>query len=319
MDDVQRCNGMISSNNNYFKSSKSINELVLRLGQKSFEEIHIVCQHRDAKHKIPRSNPFLIQADIKKHINRHDNITNMKFSRQGKLIFSTADPVCAAQILNLEKIQETPISTGVTFENITERFLIFDIPTNQQLSELADEIMNKNDMEVVELRRFVKLNSTQEFSRVRQCLHCYEFTHATRVCDKNICPLCGVNHEGQCQGPEKCILCNGPHSATSKICPRHTHEQKILEFKCRNHLTIGEARRLYTQSSKTHYSDAAKINTTAPNIEEIVNQRVESIVQNITTKMEQQTTLLIEIFKKQSKILCNIWSQYSTKLTLKIT
>ncbi|GIX86001.1 uncharacterized protein CEXT_730201 [Caerostris extrusa] len=205
MDDVQSCNSMISSNNNYFKSSKSINELVLRLGQKSFEEIHIVCQHRDAKHKIPRSNPFLIQADIKKHINRHDNITNMKFSRQGKLVFSTADPVCAAQILNLEKIQETSISTGVTFVNITERFLIFDIPTNLQLSELADEIMNKNDMEVVE--------------------------------------------------------------------------------------------RLYTQSSKTHYSDAAKINTTAPNIEEIVNQRVESIVQNITTKMEQ-TTLLIEIFQK---------------------
>ncbi|GIY33119.1 hypothetical protein CDAR_400561 [Caerostris darwini] len=86
----------------------------------------------------------------------------MKFSRQGNVIFSTADPVCAAQILNLEKIQEMPVSTGVTFENIIERFLIFDIPTNLQLSELADEIMNKNDMEVVELRRFVKLNSTQE-------------------------------------------------------------------------------------------------------------------------------------------------------------
>ncbi|GIY89434.1 putative RNA-directed DNA polymerase from transposon BS [Caerostris extrusa] len=88
----------------------------------------------------------------------------MKFSRQGKLIFSTADPVCAAQILNLDKILETPISTAVTFENISERFLVFDIPTNLPLSELAAEIMHKNDMEVVELRRFVKLNSTQEFS-----------------------------------------------------------------------------------------------------------------------------------------------------------
>ncbi|GIX96561.1 hypothetical protein CEXT_34281 [Caerostris extrusa] len=207
----------------------------------------------------------------------------MKFSRQGKLIFTTADPVCAAQILNLDKIQDTPVSTGVTFENITERFLVFDIPTHLQLSELADEIMNNNDMEVVE---------------VRQCLHCYDFTHATRVCDKKICPLCGANHEGQCQGPEKCILCNGPHSATSNICPRLTLEQKILEFKCRNHLTIGEARRLYAHSSKTNYSEAAKINSAAPNIEEIVNQRVESIVQNITIKMEQQTTLLIEIFQK---------------------
>ncbi|GIY66953.1 uncharacterized protein CEXT_795841 [Caerostris extrusa] len=191
MTDVQSSNSMISSNNNYFKSSKSVNELVLRLGQKSFEEIHIICQHSDAKHKIPRSNPFLIQADIKKHVNRHDNITNMKFSRQGKLIFSTADPVSG-----------------------------------------------------------------------------------------------------------KCIHCTGPHSATSKICPRPIHEQKILVFKCRNHLTIGEARRIYAQSSKTNYSDAAKTNTTAPNIEEIVNQRVESIVQKLRLKMEQQTTLLIEIFQK---------------------
>ncbi|GIX92185.1 hypothetical protein CEXT_376381 [Caerostris extrusa] len=53
-----------------------------------------------------------------------------------------------------------------------------------------------------------------------------------------------------------------------KICPRHIHEQKILEFKCRNHLTICEARRIYAQLSKNNYSDAAKTNTTAPNIEE---------------------------------------------------
>ncbi|GIY53000.1 uncharacterized protein CEXT_758751 [Caerostris extrusa] len=119
MNDGQSSTSRTSNTNNYFKSSKSINELVLRLGE--FEEIHIICQHSDTKHKIPRSNPFLIQADIKKHVNRHDNITNMKFSRLGKLIFSTADPVCAAQILNLDKILETPISTAVTFENITEK------------------------------------------------------------------------------------------------------------------------------------------------------------------------------------------------------
>ncbi|GIY17357.1 uncharacterized protein CDAR_1451 [Caerostris darwini] len=229
----------------------------------------------------------------------------------------------------------------------TERFLIFDIPTNLQLLELANENMYKNGMEVVELRRCIKLNSTQEFSpvlvtilgiflpdvikiwftnqkirqfvdRVQECLNCYEFTHATRICDKKICPLCGVNHEGLCQGPEKCINCNGPHSATSKFCPRHTLEQKILEFKCRNYLTIGGARHLYAQSSETNYSDAAKINTAAPNIAELVNQRVESIVQSIMIKMEQQTTILTEIFqKKLLKILCNIWSQYSIKMTSK--
>ncbi|GIX71961.1 hypothetical protein CDAR_439481 [Caerostris darwini] len=88
-----------------------------------------------------------------------------------------------------------------------------------------------------------------------------------------------------------------------KFAPVIHLNKKILDFKCRNHLTIGEARRLYTQSSKTNYSDAAKINTTAPNIEEIVNQRVESIVQSITIKVEQQTTLLIEVFQKTIETL----------------
>ncbi|GIY86063.1 uncharacterized protein CDAR_601411 [Caerostris darwini] len=101
-----------------------------------------------------------------------------------------------------------------------------------------------------------------------------------------------------CRGPGKCIHCTRPYPATSKICPRHIHEQKLLEFKCRNHLTIGEARRIYAQSPKTDYSDAAKTNTTDPNIEKIVNQRVESIVQNITIKMEQDYSSLIEIFQK---------------------
>ncbi|GIY45617.1 hypothetical protein CEXT_358951 [Caerostris extrusa] len=41
---------------------------------------------------------------------------------------------------------------------------------------------------------------------VRQCLHCYEFTHATRVCNKKICPRCGVNREGLCQGPENASI-----------------------------------------------------------------------------------------------------------------
>ncbi|GIX98344.1 hypothetical protein CDAR_186941 [Caerostris darwini] len=72
----------------------------------------------------------------------------------------------------------------------------------------------------------------QFVDRVRQCLHCYEFTHATRVCDRNICPLCGVNHEGlTVSRSEKCIHCTGPHPATSKSAHVISHEQKLLEFK----------------------------------------------------------------------------------------
>ncbi|GIY28433.1 hypothetical protein CEXT_808221 [Caerostris extrusa] len=41
--------------------------------------------------------------------------------------------------------------------------------------------------------------------RVLQWLNCYDCTYATRVCDKKICPMCGVNHE-ECQGPENAFI-----------------------------------------------------------------------------------------------------------------
>ncbi|GBL95355.1 hypothetical protein AVEN_99771-1 [Araneus ventricosus] len=115
-----------NTNDNYFKSVKSTNELVLRIDQRLNEAINIIVQHMDAAAKIPLSNPFHIQGYIKQHVNRHDNnILNIKFRRQDKMIFSAADSVCAAQLLNLEKIMDTPITTGVMWEEILSRFLIF--------------------------------------------------------------------------------------------------------------------------------------------------------------------------------------------------
>ncbi|GIY33275.1 hypothetical protein CEXT_303031 [Caerostris extrusa] len=56
---------------------------------------------------------------------------------------------------------------------------------------------------------------------------------------------------------KSCILCNGPPFRNFKNLPTtYPWNKKYSEFKCRNHLTIGEARRLYAQSSKTNYSDA---------------------------------------------------------------
>ncbi|GIX96164.1 putative RNA-directed DNA polymerase from transposon BS [Caerostris extrusa] len=85
-----------------------------------------------------------------------------------------------------------------------------------------------------------------------------------------------------------------------KICPRYIHEQKILEFKCRNHLTIGEARRIYTQSSKTNYSDAAKTTTTAPNIEEIGRKSIYAQKRRIFGLVESVAFFYPEYFNAHS-------------------
>ncbi|GBO19476.1 hypothetical protein AVEN_70731-1 [Araneus ventricosus] len=90
----------------------------------------------------------------------------MKFTRQGKIILTTQDPVCAAQLLNLEKVVNIPVSTNVIWENITSRFLLYDIPTAVSLPEVAAELTKNNEIEIVEIRRFVKQNNTRETSPV---------------------------------------------------------------------------------------------------------------------------------------------------------
>ncbi|GBM58402.1 hypothetical protein AVEN_63766-1 [Araneus ventricosus] len=212
----------------------------------------------------------------------------MKFTRQGKIILTTQDPVCAAQLLNLEKVVNIPVSTNVIWENITSRFLLYDIPTTVSLPEVGAELTKNNEIEIVEIRRFVKQNNTRETSpvlvtmlgtrlpgymkiwftnqriqsfidRPRQCTKCYSFMHPSRVCEKTpVCHSCGAIHSGICQVPQKCINCQGDHSATSKGCPLYIKEQNIMELKCRNHLTTAEARRIYNQSAKVNYASALK-------------------------------------------------------------
>ncbi|GBM34878.1 hypothetical protein AVEN_116746-1 [Araneus ventricosus] len=111
-------------------------------------------------------DPFTLQSFIKDKINRHTSIQNMKFTQQGKIILTTKDPVCAAQLLNLEKVVNIPVSTNVIWENITPRFLLYDIPTKVSLPEVAAELTKNNEIEIVEMRRFVKQNNTRETSPV---------------------------------------------------------------------------------------------------------------------------------------------------------
>ncbi|GBN81606.1 hypothetical protein AVEN_84445-1 [Araneus ventricosus] len=155
-----------SPSEKFLKSGKSTNELVLRLAQNEYEDINILISNADSNSKIPQLNPFTLQFFIKDKVNRHTSIQNMKFTRQGKIIVTTQDPVCAAQLLNLETVVNIPVSTNVIWENITYRFLLYDIPTKVSLLEVAEELTRSNGIEIVEMRRFVKQNNTRETSPV---------------------------------------------------------------------------------------------------------------------------------------------------------
>ena len=55
---------------------------------------------------------------------------------------------------------------SVIWENIATRFLIYDIPTDMPLNKLAQDLMVENKIEILELRRFLRKGSSNEFSPV---------------------------------------------------------------------------------------------------------------------------------------------------------
>ncbi|GBN17051.1 hypothetical protein AVEN_63798-1 [Araneus ventricosus] len=222
---------------------------------------------------------------------------------------------------------EIDVSTDVIWENISARFLLTDIPTTTPLEELAKEIQDKNDCLVVELRRFVKLNSNKAISpvlitilgttvtetiklwfirqriqpfvdRPRQCNKCFVYTHGTRICDKsNICFCCGGDHIGPCQQPTKCVNCSGSHNAKSRSYPIYIQEQQILELKCHNHITIGEARRVFQQKN-AKYAESVKTLPAVSNIEESLNAKFENLLKTINDRFERQMQLFADMLQK---------------------
>ncbi|GFW10459.1 uncharacterized protein TNCV_892541 [Trichonephila clavipes] len=316
----------------FFRSSLRDAEIILRAGQRIISEINILVENSQGSSQIPKSNLQLLNAEIKKKIARHENIKSMSFTRNGKIRFSTLDPVCAAQILSLEKISNVSVKTNILWEGITSRFLIYEIPLDISLNEIAKELQETNNFEIIEMR-FIKTGSQQQFSPVlitilgttlqetvklwfinhriqnfidkpRQCTTCFSFLHSTRFCQKTaICINCGDSHSGQCSNNSRCINCKGDHPANSLNCPEYIKEKKILELKCEQHLTLGEARRRFRDNKRTSYSAVIQTNTVNLDMQDYLEKKLENMLTSFQAILEKQTTLIMEAFQKQ-------WSLY---------
>ncbi|GBO41672.1 hypothetical protein AVEN_220152-1 [Araneus ventricosus] len=252
----------------------------------------------------------------------------MRHTRQGKVLFTTSDPICAANLITLTKLLDTPISATVLWENITTKFLLTDIPTATSLEELASELACSNDIVITHIRRFVKQNTQPEASpvlitilgttlpehikmwfihqginlfidRPRMCNICFSFFHATRTCTLNpACYQCGQIHTSPCQGPIQCINWKGNHSALDKNCPHYIKEIKVLEYKTRHHVTTGEARRILNQRPNTNLATIVKSNICNSDLENTLTTKMEALFQKMQEKIDQQMAAMLTMFEK---------------------
>ncbi|GBL97704.1 hypothetical protein AVEN_61150-1, partial [Araneus ventricosus] len=137
-------------------------------------------------------------------------------------------------------------------------------------------------------------------------MKCYSLTHPSRTCDKdNVCFRCSEIHTGPCQGPEKCMNCTGPHNAKSNLCPAYIREKKILELKCRNHNTTGEARRMI-QSQNMNYSESVKVLPASAELQETVASKFEALMQSVNEKFEGLLQAVNEKLETQTATFANI-------------
>ncbi|GBL82122.1 hypothetical protein AVEN_252324-1 [Araneus ventricosus] len=330
MSDIQEYSMMDFQTQDDFSltNNNSLNRLVLALSSKDFKEINIVMSHQTGGSRIPKMNPLALHTYIKQKISQSEMITNMRHTRQGKVLFTTSDPICAANLLTLTKLLDIPISATVLWENITTKFLLTDVPTATSLEELVSELACSNDIVITHMRRFVKQNTQPEaapvlitilgttlpehikmwfihqkinlfIDRPRMCNKCFSFFHATRTCNLNpACHQCGQIHTSSCQSPMQCINCKGNHSALDKNCPHYIKEIKVLEYKARHHVTTGEARRILNHRTNTNLATIVKSNTCTSDLENTLTTKMEALFQKMQEKIDQQMAAMLTMFEK---------------------
>ncbi|GBO17051.1 hypothetical protein AVEN_155888-1 [Araneus ventricosus] len=330
MSDIQEYSMMDFQTQDDFSltNNNSLNRLVLALSSKHFTEINVVMSHQTVGSRIPKMNPNALHKYIKQNISQSELITNMRHTRHGKVLFTTSDPICAANLLTLTKLRDTPISATILWENITTKFLLTDILTATLLEELASELSCSNDIVIPHMRRFVKQNTQPEaepvlisilgttlpehikmwfihqrislfIDRPRMCNKCFSFFHATRTCTLNpACHQCGQIHTSTCQGPLQCINCKGNHSALDKNCPHYITETKVREYKARHHVTTGEARRILNRRPNTNLATIVKSNICNTDLENTLTTKTEALFQKMQEEIDQQMAAMLTMIEK---------------------
>ena len=93
-------------------------------------------------------------------------IANFRYTRPGSWIFSIKDVDYAIDICHINEFLGEHVNTRVTYENISNRFLVLNIPVDISFPELANEISTENNIHILELRRFIRKGQTTGFSPV---------------------------------------------------------------------------------------------------------------------------------------------------------
>lgn len=289
-------------------------------------------------HPIPRAKPYELKKELDQAIPTK-RIANLRFTRKGSILIQASDLQTAKYISSVQSILGTKVHVKTIPEHITSRFLVRNIHQDIPLEELANEIEKENNIQVLELKRFINREKTPSqtvlvtilgfkipiklrlwyqqidielfLDKPRQCRKCWRYGHPEKYCISTpLCDNCGddINNESHkntpCPNQSKCLNCQEDHAATNKICSKYKNEVKLCEFRATNHLPLGEAKRIFYADTKRQKASFAQI-TNQPSSE-------------FVTKTELQKSLT-ELTIGFQNIVANICASQINVLTDKMT
>ena len=318
--------GMSASINPHFYVNNCPHDYLSFAVNDGVDEISVMIAPKDGN-TLPQSNPKKLKEEIVKLVEKSGDIDTLKMTRQGKILLVTTVAEVAQKALKIQQIFNTPVEAYVIKENITTRFLLHDMDTTISCIDIAEEL-EEQGIVAIEVRRFLRKNKGDLlptptilvtklgthipqyvklwyqrhklalfWDKPRPCLNCFKFNHGTKVCKKEkVCVKCGGNHTSECKETSlKCSNCNGAHSATDKSCPHYLREVKLQKFKSLHHLTIGEARRRFSNTEEEKIkSYAGKISSAPTPLHQAQNLVTKDVLEATMLKFTQQITGLFQ-------------------------
>ncbi|GFX86690.1 uncharacterized protein TNCV_1408881 [Trichonephila clavipes] len=238
-------------------------------------------------------SPFLIEKAITGSIGEVKSIRKM---RSGDLFLEVSSSNQAKALIKLQKLAHLDLtvaphstlnfSRGVIspadFLNVSTE----EIKENMKAQKVCDvrRITIRRDGQVLNTKHLILTFSTPDLPQTvkmayircpvqpyvpnpLRCFQCQRYGHSKNVCrGQPTCPRCGESgHDSvDCTKKERCLNCQGDHSAYSRSCPTWILEKEITAVKIKEKISYPEARRVVlsrTLVSGKSYASATRKST----------------------------------------------------------
>lgn len=97
-----------------------------------------------------------LQNNNQTKIYHFKNTDNVRFVRVGNVIISMKVVLSAIEAHKISTFLKIEVSSRIVWENITNRFLLFNVSVDIPLLDVGQEISEINNIQILELRRFMR-------------------------------------------------------------------------------------------------------------------------------------------------------------------